>query len=355
MVVEARVVTPGQTGVTPDGVVLDVVGGDVQLDATAEVRSTLDLTMVGSGRWPTRASDPLAPYGNEIHVRRGIRYGNGVTEWVSLGYHRIESPSQDEAPDGPIRVAARDRMAGIIDARLTTARQFPATAMLGEVVDELVQEVYPTAVIEWDDLTSTDALGRAVLCEQERYEFLNELITARGKVWYWDHRGHLVIRDPLPPSSPVFTVNSGAEGVLVSLSREISREGVYNAVIASGEGADTTTPARAVVVDYNPLSPTYWDGAFGKVPRFYVSPMITTDLHAQAAAKSLLVQSLGLPYSVDFTVVPNPALEPGDPVRVVYPGRSEVHVIEQITVPLTANAAMAAATREQTLITLGVL
>jgi len=68
----------------------------------------------------------------------------------------------------------------------------------------------------------------------------------------------------------------------------------------------------------------------------------------------MLRGNLGLPYSVDFTSVPNPALMPYDPVRVRYPGRSEVHVIERLTIPLTAEQPMPAATREQTTIILGV-
>jgi hypothetical protein len=113
---------------------------------------------------------------------------------------------------------------------------------------------------------------------------------------------------------------------------------------------------RALAVDSNPDSPTYWSGPFGKVPRFYSSPFITTTVQAQSAAASILRQSLGLPYSVDFSLVPNPALEPLDPVLVRYSNRdaAETHVIEQLTVPLVASAAMTATTREQTLIAIGV-
>jgi hypothetical protein len=49
-------------------------------------------------------------------------------------------------------------------------------------------------------------------------------------------------------------------------------------------------------------------------------------------------------------------LEPLDPVLVRYSNRdaAETHVIEQLTVPLVASAAMTATTREQTLIAIGV-
>ncbi|MEU3452188.1 DUF5047 domain-containing protein [Micromonospora sp. NPDC006766] len=355
VVCEARVVSPGQTGVNPTGTLLSLLDGDVEIDGTADIRSTIDITINGRGMWPTQASSLLTPYGNEIHVRRGIRYGNGTTEWVSLGYHRINTPAQEQAPDGPIRVAATDRMWGLIKGRLVNPIQFGPTATLGFIVSTLVREVYPSAVIEWDDNTSLIPLSRSLTAEEERFEFLADLVQSAGKIWYWDHRGVLVIRKPPQTTNPAFTVSHGADGVLVELSRELTDEEVYNGVVATGEAADTAYPARAVVVDTNPQSPTRWGGPFGKVPRFYSSPFLYTDTQAQAAAAAMLTRSLGLPYSVDFSMVPNPALEPYDPILVTYPGRSETHVIERLTVPLTASEPMTASTREQTLIALGVI
>lgn len=352
-VFEARVVEAGQTGTDPDGTTISILDGDVELDAKAEVRSTLDLSTDGTGMWPTAASSLLAPYGNEIFVRRGITYGNGTTEWVSLGYHRIETAGQPDAPDGPIRIAGKDRMAGIVDARLLAPRQFTAGTTLSTVFNTLVGEVYSWATIEWDDSTDTTTLGRSLIAEEDRHGFLADLVKAAGKIWYWDHRGVLVIRSVADPSDPVFDVNHGENGVLVRMGRRLTREGVYNAVVATGEGADTAVPARGVAVDGNPASPTYWDGTFGKVPRFYSSPFLSTDLQARVAAASILQQNLGLPYAIDFNAVPNPALEPDDPVRVSYSRRApETHVIERMTVPLTAQAALAASTREQTLVSI---
>ncbi|MCW6008508.1 DUF5047 domain-containing protein [Micromonospora sp. CPCC 205371] len=348
-VFDARVVAPGQTGVDPDGTAIKILSGDVSMDANAAIRSTLDLTTEG-GLWPARASDLLAPYGNEIFVRRGIAFGGGATEWVSLGYFRIESPEQEDAPFGAIRVAGRDRMAGLADARLLAPRQFTAGVTLSAVFGQLVGEVYPGAVIEWDDNTDTSTLGRSVIAEEDRHAFLADLVVAAGKIWFWDHRGVLVIKSPPDPATPVVDVDYGQGGVLVSLSRRLTREGVYNAVVATGEGADTAAPARGVAVDGNPHSPTYWDGPFGKVPRFYSSPFITTDAQARAAAASLLQRSLGLPYAVDFSAVPNPAVEPDDPIRVRNSGSRppEIHVIERMSIGLTVDAPLTASTREQT-------
>ncbi|WP_433793934.1 DUF5047 domain-containing protein [Actinoplanes sp. CA-252034] len=350
-VVQAVVVAPGQSGTNPAGTEVAVLSGDVQMDAAADVRATVSLTV--DGPFPAAAGDLLAPYGNEVFLRRGIAFEGGATEWVSLGYFRIRSAEQAEAPDGAIRIAGQDRMGGLVKARLIAPRQYAATDTYGAVVAQLVGEVYPTAIIEWDDTTATDPLGRALICEQDRFRFLADLVTGRGKIWFWDHRGHLVIKDVPDSSAPVWTVDSGANGVLIEIGREISDEGVYNAVVASGEAVDTTAPPTAVAVDANPDSPTWWDGPFGKVPRFYASPFITTAEQAQITANALLRTTLGVPYNVDFQAIVNPALEPWDPVTVQLRTRSETHVLDRLTVPLSADVAMTAQTREQTLVMIG--
>lgn len=356
MTADARVCSTFQSGVDPDGTEIPIFEGDVVADARADKRATLDLTTDGTAMWPQHSNLLLAPYGNEVFVRRGIAYGNGTTEWVSLGYFRIQEPSQDRAPDGPIRILGWDRMAGIVDGRLLAPVQFTAAQTYGAVVSQLVTQVYPAATIEWDDATSAATLGRDLITEDDRYGFLNELVTSRGKIWYWDHRGILVIRDAPSSTSPVFNVDSGVGGVLVSMARQLTRERVYNAVVAFGEAADTAAPARATAVDNNPNSPTYFSGPFGPVPRFFSSPFITNDDQAASAATSLLTRQLGLPYSVDFTAVPNPALEPWDPIRIRYSNRiaEETHIIDRITIPLTASEPMTATTREQTVVLVGV-
>ena len=358
MVADARIVAPGLTGTNPTGDTLTVISGNVVLDGTAQVRSTLDLTVDGTGGWPGGTAG-LSPYGNEIFVRRGVKTAAGASEWVSLGYYRIQSIEQDRPPDGPIRITGRDRMQAVIDARLLTPVQFDDGALVGGIVEQLVNEVYAgwTPTVEWSDDTDTQAIGRGITADEDRYATLNELITSYGLIWYWDHRGHLVVKPVPSPSAPVWDVDAGAGGVLLRASRELSRDGVYNAIVVSGEGADTSTPVRAVVVDNDPTSPTWWDGPFGRVPRAYSSPFVTSIPQALSAGASLLTRTRGLPYSVTFSSVTNPALEPYDPVRVRQSTRGgrETHSIDRLTIPLTADAAMDGTTRQQTVTLTGVI
>jgi hypothetical protein len=286
---------------------------------------------------------------------------------VGLGYFRIDEPEQEDAPDGPIVLAGSDRMAGIVEAQFLRPRQWGAGTALGDIVDELILEIYPSATIEWDDDTDTVLLVRDILEKRERYQLLDDLIRAHAKVWYWDHRGVLVIRTAPDESEPVFDIECArgggavlgiqSSGVLTKLSRSLSRIGTRNAVVVNGMGPDTqTTPAFAVAIDANPESPTYFYGRFGQVPRFYTSQFITDDAQASSAARALLLQQAGLPYTVNLELTPNPALEPWDPVtvRAAAHEATERHVLAVLTIPLDASGPpMTSITRQKTVTLIG--
>lgn len=323
--VRLRSVPAGQTGTAPTGgVVLPIVEGDVELDGAADVRATIDVTIAASDPatgellWPEGVSSALTPYGtHELFAERGVAFGGGSVEYVSLGYFRINDVEQPDAPDGPIRLSGSDRMSMIIDSALTTPLQYGPSVTYGAVVQALAEDAYADVVIEWDDPDiAGDAIGRTVIVEKDRYAFIRELVVGVGKIAYFDHRGVLRIRS-LPASGyPVWTVSRGARGVLVTASRSLSREGVYNGVLATGEALDTEPPVQALAVDNTPGSPTLWGGPFGKISREFASPLLTTTSQCALAAATVLRKSVGLPYNVDLTAVPNPALEPDDVIAV---------------------------------------
>lgn len=351
LAVRALALEPGQSGTQPDGVELAVVSGKVKFSYTSPIRAMLDITVKTTSTvgFPTSANDPIDVSGKEIIVYRGIDYGGGDTELVSLGYFRIDEDEQDIPVNRPIRIEAPDRMAGIIDARLESPRQYDTSWTFGDAVEDLVLEVYPSAVIEWDDATSGQHLGSAVLQDDDRYALLDDLITAVAKIFYFDYRGVLVIRDPPSPLDVVAEIRHGARGTLTGLKRKRSRKGVVNIIVATGEATDDRAPARGVARDDNPQSPTYWQGPFGPVPDFYSSPLLINDAMASKAARTILDRRLGLHYSVDLSAVPNPAFEVGESYLVSYDNEAgtEVHVMDEVEIGLSATDNMPASMRER--------
>jgi hypothetical protein len=111
---------------------------------------------------------------------------------------------------------------------------------------------------------------------------------------------------------------------------------VYNAVMARGENTEANiAPVSVLVVDNDSGSPTYWSGPFGRRPLFYSSSVLTTTAACTAAATLLLRSATAPNASADISSLPNPALEVGDVLRVVYPdGSKELHQIASFSVPL---------------------
>lgn len=360
----ARVCPVFQTGVDPDGEEIGISdeAGDVTSSAGAEVRSTL--TMSTPTKWPTAADDLMAPYGNEIFVESGLRYGNGQEEWVGLGYYRINNPQQEVVPDGLISLTCTDRWQGIIDATFPTPRQFPASTVRSDLVSRLLTEVYPSALVEWDDpVVAAATIGKPLAVEEDRAGTIRELMTALGKVGYFDYRGIFVIKTPAEVTGPaVWTVDAGSNGVLTSISRSISREGVFNIVVAESASVDSSFPVRYVAADYGPNSPTRVNGRFGPVPTKFSSPMLLTTAQCRTAAETLLKKSLGLPYSINLGSIPNAALEPGDVIKVRYPEKSrsrslitETHVLDEVKIPIGIGGPIQLKTRQQPVILIGEL
>lgn len=350
----ATLVEGFQTGNDPSGFAMRVNDGGIEFDASADVRATGDLTVAEA--WPNARDLRFAPYGSEVFLARGVETGAEGTLWAPLGYYRISKTAQDDAARGLISFDLDDRMATIIDSRFMQPRQWLTGTTVGEIINEVVLEVYPDAVIVWDDDSDESQLGRSLIAEESRLEIIKTLAEGLGKIFYWDELGRLVFRDIPSETDIIWTVNAGPDGVMVSSDRSLSRERVYNAVVVTGEGADEITPVRAVAVNAQESSPTFFGGPFGRVPRFYSSSFITTQSQAEGAAVNLLRQSLGSPYDVGLSAVPNPAVRPYDVIRVVYnDGTRETHIIDRVSIPFDVDSVIKIATRQSAIIHVGVL
>jgi hypothetical protein len=137
----------------------------------------------------------------------------------------------------------------------------------------------------------------------------------------------------------VWTVDAGEVGVMVDAGEDLDRTGVYNGVLLEGQATADAAPVSALAVDSDPLSPTYWGGPFGKVAMVAQSSSVQDATQAAAAAQSLLGLRLKMTRSLKLTAAPNPALEAGDSIDVVFPdGREERHLIDAVTIDLSGGA-----------------
>lgn len=375
--VSARVVDGLPVGDPAGGTELRVLDGEVTLETDADVRGQLDVLVApelyGPDLFPEDPTDLLAPYGVELYVELIYDVVTDADPFVlPLGYFLVELVEQPDGPGSPVRVTGRDRSGLMLDQRLTAPRQYPAGSTLQTIVDDLLADALPGVPAVFPDGDGSDTIGRQLVVERDRWEAVLDLAVGRGLRAYFAADGQLTLDRPPDPTVPVFTVNAGPGGVLVSLQRSQSREGAFNGVVASGEAPSDRPPVRALVVDDDPASPTYWFATgprrFGQVPRFYTSSLLTTVAQCEQAAAAILRDREGLPYRLDLGSVPAPQLEPDDvldvrwysvqPPPVLYdaggqlqlpePDRRELHTIRRVRIPCTNDEAQTCTTLRTT-------
>jgi hypothetical protein len=150
------------------------------------------------------------------------------------------------------------------------------------------------------------------------WQDIQDLATAIGFEAFFDASGVFTFR-PVPNPNvgdPVWVFDEDANPLVSEASRELSSEQTFNHVIVVGQSTSSQNAVSAEAFDNNPSSPTYILGPYGEVTERLTFSLITTQDQAQTTANALLNNSLGAADTVTITVVPQPALEPGDIVKI---------------------------------------
>jgi hypothetical protein len=324
---------------------LAVVSGSVTLDRTAASRGRCTLQLAEPFLIPTTLTGVLAPYGYEIAITSGIAYDDGTTERMALGVFPIQSTEIDgvslltsiEGVDRTQRV----RDAKFIDDYAVAGSTLYTTAMqaiLTAQTPELPALSFPTIAF------TTPATGLVYQCGTDPFDALSDMAAACGCEIFFDGLGVPTVRpEPAFTNTPVWTISEGAGGALVSASLHLSRAEAFNAVVASGENSSAGVVYRAISTDNDPTSVTYYLGGFGRKPRFYTTPLITSTVMAQSAADALMQAMHGVARSIDLSALPNRALEPGDPVLIKRTSLNvnEIHLLDALTFDLSVGAMQA--------------
>lgn len=311
--------------------------GDVQVDATSRIRRVLRLTVPDPTWMPATADDVLSPYSAKLRVRQGVAYPDGTTEMVPVGVFRVQSVDGDEEL-GPLEVIGHSLESVVIDDRFESPRQASGASCVA-LIQTLITESNPDATFIVT-ATSDQAVPNTIW-DEDRWGAVEELATVIGAEVYCNPDGVYVIADVVDPATanPSVYISAGEDGSLKSVARGFSREGVYNSVVVEGQALDPAAdPPRAVVRDTDAASPTRWGGPFGKVVRFWRSPLANTVAACEKAARTILLRSLGLARTVTVESLPRPDIDAGQAVRIVTDPvnkpNGEVHVLESFPLRL---------------------
>jgi hypothetical protein len=331
---------------------LPIAGGQVDIDAGSQVRRTATL-QADPRYWPKSPTDLLAPFGSEALIHYGIVLPSGNTEWVPLGMFSLDDTSRARpyGDTAAVEVKLVDRSARVAEDRFDAPVQTVAGATNVAEIRRLIQATLGVSV-SVTDLTGSTQIAAQIEIEKERWtDGVEKLADAIGADVSFDGYGQAVIRvQPTLADPPVWVVAVGARGTLLTARDRLTREGVYNRVIATGERTDGTTPAYAAVSDTDPASPTRYGGPFGKKPRYYSSSLLTTTAQCTTAGTAMLARSTGVGAQIDMETIVNPALQDGDVLTAVAEdGTPTTHILDKVSIPLSPDGTQQLGTRSNDL------
>jgi hypothetical protein len=318
-----------------------VSAGQVRADRSGFARRSGTVTVADPTLVPAAATDLLAPYGSELRLWRGVVLPDGTEEALCIGTLVVWEAESGYPFDG-VKVTGYDRMKLVEQARFL----YPRTLGEGSVITRL--QTLLTEAVPWAGALNihagiSDAYAGQVTYDESRADAVRDMAAALGGEVFCDPFGTFQLA-PIPdPSGPVnWLIDSGS--ALVGLRRKLSRDGVYNAVVARGTGTSLDAPPVSVpAYDDDPYSPTYALGvsrltgrAFGVSPTFLSSPLIADVDQANKAARSRLRDITGLQRSVSVQGIMQPALEPGDIVGIYDDATTEQHLAEGFSIDMAA-------------------
>lgn len=315
---------------------LAVTAGTVTMNRGSQIRGRIDLTLAEPLLLPNDASDPLAPFGAELVVQRGIRLPDG-TEWlVPWGVFGIQTSRADRRTK-VTDLSGLDRFQAVADAGLDAELTITAGTNTVAAIQTLLLAALPSLTFRAVETTITTP-AIVIPLDADPVAKAIELAQSCGCEVYMAHDGVCEIALEPVADDPVAVISEGAGGVLVDLAVNLDRADAVNQVTVTGNNSTNAAKVQGTATDLNPLSPTAWDGPFGRKPLRVSSTLAASNAGALAEAQARLARSSGVPMQIEFQAVPNPALVCSDAITLVATDLvNAVHVLDEIVMPLAAD------------------
>ncbi len=343
----------------PNGVPLTILDGDVKMTRTGDVKATLDMTVACEDAVTWRL---LRPLGSDIFVERGIDFGDGTQEWVPLGWYRIETIDQDDAPYGPIKISAQDRLSQIAQNKALYPVRLPEGSTDRDIFSRFVNGdlgsgpstagsaayfflTLPITFTGYDP--DAVSLAAPVYVQDDQYKYLVEKADGQNCVLRMAVTGELLVEQfdaVAGVDAGACAISPGEDGNLVHASRNSTRKDTYNIVSSYSNSGSVSTGYQWASDDTSIVGQR---GPFGPKIMYFTSPVLMTPDDATGASAWWISQYGGIPVDYELDIVPNPALRPNDvvPVDIGDGAGFADRRIESITIPLVGDGASAITAR----------
>lgn len=310
--------------------------GRLTVSASQAIPERLELTVP---RWDGRdwrpgvdPEHPLARFGQELQV--SIRAGSSATTqtWETRVGRFLVTDWNDAAGGGAVHVSASGLLRRVQDDRLTAPSQPGSSATL---LSEARRLLPPGMSASFDAALVDRACPAGMSWSEDRLAALQEIADAWPALLRTDEWGQVSFRPPLPATpSPVLNFADGVRGTVVSAPRSDTRDGAYSRVVA--RSSNTATADVQAIAD-QASGPTRTDGPYGAVTRVWSSPLLRDGTEALAAAQTMLRNSTLPAQILPVTCAPDPRIDLGDAVEVIFDGERTWGWVVGYDLPLTVD------------------
>lgn len=324
---------------------IPVSAGTISIDRTGDIRRSGSVTLAADD---LNVNDFL-PVGIEIRVKSGFHFYSGFTELVPLGVFRTEDVSFNEGSNNTINISFFDRGKAHQDITQLIQTNLAGLSM-AQVLDQFNDYTFlntglvPEIIVDPSFDQSLKFPG-GTMAQGNNLEIIKKVAEQWGGEQYFDRNGDHVfgqipaVTAEVELTDTVWDIDVGETGVLVSAGRRTTRDGTFNAVGVYGATVDSATGDRAFAqaIDSYSLSPTYYDGKFGRKTLVISNDLLTTAEACSVVAYEQLKNHQGLAKSINFTSLWNPALDAGDLVLFTFlDGSQEIHLIDSLSFNLAS-------------------
>jgi hypothetical protein len=320
---------------------IPIVSGRLSAARSLQVPERLDFAVpeLDRGTWWVPGADPehpLARYGQRIDVSIAVRSSiSGPEALTRLGRYVVHSWKHDD-------------VAGLVNVTCLGVLQRPAEDRFvvpespragGTLASEFRRLMVPGIPVTIDPALVDRACPTSFQWPQDRLDALCEIAEAWPARILADQWGGLRLLPPLPAVPvPVLTLTDGHRGTVVSAPRSDTRDGAYNVVVGTSSVTDATAmdPLRAVAqVTTGPMAATDDGTGYGRVVRYWSSPLATTRATLQAAVNTMRDNAARPAVVRTVTHAPDPRVELDDAVAVVRGDDEEWGWVVAAELPLT--------------------
>lgn len=316
---------------------LEPTSGRFTQDVRRNGRWDGQLTFAGDDVLPRRPGDLLAPFGTRVEVELGLGLLDGSVSSVPYGVYEIASArTRTEADSRVVDVGLVD-----ISDRVERYRfESPYTVVSGTDLATLVNLVVASRTGVNPGVSAVgSAIGadRTFGLETETgpWEEVLDVLSGFSRVAWYDRVGQIQIGSVDLDAATAYPLDS-----LTSLDADFDTK-PPNVVVARGESQDGSAPVQAVAIDSDPSSPTYagvspGTSPYGRVTKFFSSPLIKTVGQAQSAAASILAANVGAGATYTMVRPYDPTIDAGD---VVNPD-GKARAVDAVTVNLNGETTL---------------